>query len=388
MKPVVPSLKPNLEVDPQPRTFSFMLLFHHSVKGIIRMKLTEIEIRQKTWEALLHCTEGIGFLKEPPTRIQLPDGGEAPDLAAMITLPEGEQRILFECKSIGQPRVARNAVNQILRYLERLPDSYGVFVAPYISPKSAEICSKEGIGYLDFAGNCRLSFGRVYIERKGTENPFAERRALRSLYSPKASRILRVLLNNPMRVWKVESLAEEAKVSLGLVSKVKALLRDREWITVLREGLRLAEPEALLQEWSQNYTFRKNYIRDFYSRKTTTEIESQIAEALSGKSIKYAFTGFSGAARLAPVVIGYQRVMVYVEDPDAVASLLGLKSVSSGANVSLLVPYEQGVFYGTREFDGVLVASPIQIYLDLVGYRGRGVEAAKEIFEQALKPTW
>jgi hypothetical protein len=118
------------------------------------------------------------------------------------------------------------------------------------------------------------------------------------------------------------------------------------------------------------------------------EIESQIAEALSGKSTKYAFTGFSGAARLAPVVIGYQRVMVYVEDPDAVASLLGLKSVSSGANVSLLVPYEQGVFYGTREFDGVLVASPIQIYLDLVGYRGRGVEAAKEIFEQALKPTW
>ena len=191
-----------------------------------------------------------------------------------------------------------------------------------------------------------------------------------------------------MRVWKVESLAEEAKVSLGLVSKVKTLLRDREWITVLREGLRLAEPEALLQEWSQNYTFRKNYIRDFYSRKTTTEIESQIAEALSGKSIKYAFTGFSGAARLAPVVIGYQRVMVYVEDPDAVASLLGLKSVSSGANVSLLVPYEQGVFYGTREIDGVLVASPIQIYLDLVGYRGRGVEAAKEIFEQALKPTW
>lgn len=40
------------------------------------------------------------------------------------------------------------------------------------------------------------------------------------------------------------------------------------------------------------------------------------------------------------------------------------------------------------KFDGVLVASPIQIYLDLVGYRGRGVEAAKEIFEQALKPTW
>lgn len=351
------------------------------------MKLTEKEIKQKTWEALVGCTEGIPFLKKPPTPIQLPEGDDTPDLAARITLPEGEQGILFECKTIGQPRVARNGVNQILRYLEKYPDYYGVFVAPYISPRSAEICSQEGIGYLDFAGNCRLSFGRIYIERKGTENPFAERRDLRSLYSPKASRILRVLLHDPRRVWKVEGLAEEADVSLGLVSKVKTLLGDREWITVQRDGLRLSEPEALLHEWSQNYTFRKNDVQDFYSRKTISEMESQIAEALSEKSIKYALTGFSGAARLAPAV-RYQRVMAYVEDTQDVASLLGLKPVTSGANVSLLVPYEPGVFYGTREIDGILVASPVQIYLDLVGYRGRGEEAAKELFEQVIRQTW
>jgi hypothetical protein len=352
------------------------------------MKLSEQEVRQKTWEALLGCTEGIPFLKEPPALIQLPEGDETPDLAARITLDEREQRILFECKTIGQPRVARNAVNQILRHLEKYPDYYGVFVAPYISPRSAEICSKEGIGYLDFAGNCRLSFGKIYIERKGTENPFAERRDLRSLYSAKASRILRVLLNDPNRVWKLEGLAEEADVSLGLVSKVKTLLGDREWISVQREGFTLTEPEALLQEWSQNYTFRKNDVRDFYSRKTIPEIESQIARVLSEKSVKSALTGFSGAARLAPAV-RYQRVMVYVDNaPEGVAHLLDLKPVTSGANVSLLVPYDHGVFYGTHEIDGILVASPVQIYLDLVGYRGRGEEAAKELLEQVIRPSW
>lgn len=351
------------------------------------MKLTETEIRQKTWEALVNCTKGIPFLKEPPARIQLPEGDETPDLAAKLSLPEEEQGILFECKSIGQPRVARNAVNQILRYLERYPGYYGVFVAPYISPKSAEICSKDGIGYLDFSGNCRLCFGRICIERKGRENPFAERRDLRSLYSPKASRILRVLLHDPRRVWKVEGLAEEADVSLGLVSKVKALLGDREWITVQRDGLRLAEPEALLQEWSQTYTFRKNDVRDFYSLKSPPEIESQIAEALSEKSVNYALTGFSGATRLAPMV-RYQRVMAYVEAQEDIASLLGLKPVTGGANVSLLVPYDQGVFYGTHEIDGILVASPVQIYLDLMSYRGRGEEAAKELFQQVIRPTW
>jgi hypothetical protein len=351
------------------------------------MKLTEQEIKRKTWEALVNCTSGIPFLKEPPTPVELAESDEGPDLAAKLSLSDEEQGILFECKSIGQPRVARNAVNQILRYLERYPGYYGVFAAPYISPKSAEICSNEGIGYLDFAGNCRLCFGKICIERKGRENPFTERRELRSLYSPKASRILRVLLNDPKRVWKVKGLAEESDVSLGLVSKVKALLGDREWITVQRDGLRLSEPESLLHEWSQNYSFRKNDVRDFYSLKTVSEIESQIAEALLGKSAKYALTGFSGAARLAPAV-RYQRVMAYVEALEDITSLLGLKPVTGGANVSLLVPYDQGVFYGAREIDGIAVASPVQIYLDLVGYRGRGEEAAKELFEQVLRPTW
>ena len=352
------------------------------------MKMTKKEIRQRTWEAFVKCANEIPFLKEPPTPIELAEDDVGPDLAVVIALPEGEQRILFECKGTGQPRVARNAVNQILRYLEKHPDCYGVFVAPYISPRSAEICSKEGIGYLDFAGNCRLSFGRIYIERKCTENPFAERRELRSLYSPKASRILRVLLNDPHRVWKVEALARGSGVSLGLVSKVKALLRDREWIREQASGIALIEPVALLREWSENYKFTKNEVKDFYSLKDVPEIESEIAHALARRSIEYALTGFSGAARFAPIV-RYQRVMIYLEGiQDDLASSLGLKPVINGANVSLLIPYDNGIFYGASQRDGIRVASPVQIYLDLAGYRGRGEEAAKELFEQVIKPTW
>jgi hypothetical protein len=211
---------------------------------------------------------------------------------------------------------------------------------------------------------------------------------LRSLYSPKASRILRVLLNDPKTVWKVERLAAEADVSLGLVSKVKALLRDREWIREQVDGLALIEPEAVLQEWSQTYRFTKNDVRDFYSLKSIPEIEAQIADVLTHRSVEFAFTGFSGAARLAPFV-RYQRVMAYVDDfQEDLILLLGLKKVTSGANVSLLIPYDQGVFYGTRQVDGIVVASPVQIYLDLVGYRGRGEEAAKELFQQVIRPRW
>lgn len=68
---------------------------------------------------------------------------------------------------------------------------------------------------------------------------------------------------------------------------------------------------------------------------------------------------------------------------------LGLKEVPSGANVTLLSPYDDGVFYGgAAEVDGLRIASPIQVYLDLIGYRGRGEEAATFVLEQVVEHTW
>ena len=43
---------------------------------------------------------------------------------------------------------------------------------------------------------------------------------------------------------------------------------------------------------------------------------------------------------------------------------------------------------GISEFDCLHIASPIQIYLDLVGFRGRGEEAATAILEEVIQPQW
>ena len=54
--------------------------------------------------------------------------------------------------------------------------------------------------------------------------------------------------------------------------------------------------------------------------------------------------------------------------------------------MSLIEPYDDGVFYAAHEVDGIGVVSPVQLYLDLQGARGRGEEAANAVFEQAIKP--
>ncbi|WP_243120750.1 type IV toxin-antitoxin system AbiEi family antitoxin [Pelotomaculum sp. FP] len=154
-------------------------------------------------------------------------------------------------------------------------------------------------------------------------------------------------------------------------------------------GLLLNKPEQLLFEWAENYDFRRNQVHDFYSLKSVNEIEYELARICDMKKIEYVLTGFSGAARMAPAA-RYQRVTAYVrqEAIENLALQMNLKKVSSGGNVSLLVPYDDGVFYGAKNYDWVKVATPIQVYLDLRGIRGRGEEAASVLLEEVIKLQW
>ena len=118
------------------------------------------------------------------------------------------------------------------------------------------------------------------------------------------------------------------------------------------------------------------------------QFEAGLTKLEAKAGLRYALAMFSAAMRLAPAV-RQPKVFVYVAAalPEA-ASRLGLKEVSSGANVSLLSPYDEGVFYDARRVQGVWVASPVQVYLDLYSYRGRGEEAAQAIWREVLKPSW
>ena len=352
------------------------------------MKFSMEDLERKAAEALRSCLQGVPFIEIQGTEKECDFGGYRADLVTTVSTPGGPRYFVAEVKSVGQPRAAREAVNQLWRYRENRPDVVPVFIAPYISPASAELCKQDSTNYVDLVGNCRLVFDNSFVEREGRPNPFAEKRDLRSLYSPKASRILRVLLVNPAKAWKLQNLAKEAEVSLGLSANVKKLLEDREWIRKTEDGLALLEPEKLLAEWAESHSFRKNRVRDCYSLKPISDLEAGLAEACQERNMRYALTGFSAAARLAPMVRS-PRAMAYVEKPlDELIATLGLKEVTSGANVTLLEPYDDGVFYGAQEVEGIRVASPVQVYLDLKGFRGRGEEAAVKILDEVIRPKW
>jgi hypothetical protein len=150
----------------------------------------------------------------------------------------------------------------------------------------------------------------------------------------------------------------------------------------------LSQPEAVLREWASKYNYRKNQNQDFYSLDDGARFESELSDFCSRHGIRFALTLFSGAARLAPYT-RFQRNFAYVERGiEEVREALKLKPVSSGPNVTLMVPYDAGVFLGANIYDQIPVVSPIQLYLDLKSYKGRGEEAAEFLFEQVIQPSW
>jgi len=351
--------------------------------------MKELDIQERAADALRACLGEVPFIRVNRVRENQRQGNIEADLLLDLQIKDGPSRqIVVEAKANGQPRLAREAINQLLRCRSEFPEAYGVFMAPYISPEAAEICAKEGVGYLDLAGNCRLSFGQVFIRREGIRNPFTQKRDLRSLYAPKSTRVLRVLLMRKSEWWKTQALADEAGVSLGQVANVKKRLRDREWVANGDAGFRLTNPQSLLTEWAENYTYRKNTVRDFYSMKGTDEVEEDLAKACRELDIPYAFTGFSAARRVAPTVRG-QRVMAYVSTiSEVLLERARLKEVPSGATVSLMLPYDEGVYYMARDVNSLKVVCPVQLYLDLKGYKGRGEEAAEAVWKQELSRLW
>lgn len=302
-------------------------------------------------------------------------------------------RLILETRANGQPRYVREAVAQLLmKSGQSRGNAYPIFAAPFISESSAEICRQVGAGYMDLAGNCRIVFDGIYVERQGNPNRFVTRRSLRSLYRSRSSRVLRALLFNPRLAWKLSDLSLASGVSIGQVFNVKRALIDREWAVFDKAGLRLTQPEKVLQDWGEQYPCDRNLSFDFYSPADLPETESRLARYLSDKGFRYAFTSFSAYARLIPGA-DCSRAFLYIDaDSDTdiakTAKDLNFKPVLKGANATLLMPHDEGVFFGSREMEEMTFVSPVQAYLDVKSSGGKGISAAEGIFRQVLLKEW
>lgn len=316
-----------------------------------------------------------------------PDNGV--DLVAHVSIGGRRHELVCQIKASGQPRHARMATldlrSDIPRYGE---DATPVLIAPYLSPEAQDLCRREGVGFLDLEGNARLVFDGVFIERQVATKPPAERRELRSIFKPKSAQVLRVLLRDPARPWRVTELATATDVSLGHVSNVRTALLDREWAEVTPDGLILKQPDALLDNWRDAYEAPAGKRLGFYTVLHGAAFEEAARRALGvvDGDRGAILASFSAAQWLAPYArTGSQFLYADETGLEALRKHLALIPATHGENVVVTVLDDRGPLRDTIEpAQGIVCTSPAQTYLDLAAAGERGREAADHLRREIL----
>jgi hypothetical protein len=350
--------------------------------------MNEVEI--KAVQALKDLLAQVPAIDVKRIETEVSQDGRDIDILARLSVGGRRHDLVCEVKASGQPRHVRMALLQLAEYIDRKDkDATPVLIAPFLSPEAQELCRKHHAGYLDLEGNSRLVFDGVFIERLVPTSPRTQRREIKSLFKPKAAQVLRVMLRDPARHFRVAELAEAAGVSLGHVSNVRAALLDREWAHADTDGLRLTKPDALLDAWRDAYQPPIGERSGFYTTLHGTAFEEAARRAFSAanKNERAIFASFSAAQWLAP----YARTAthyLYADETglEALRRELNLSPSAKGENVVITRPIDRGLFRDTVEpAPGIFCTSSVQTYLDLAVGGERGREAADHLRQERLK---
>ncbi|QWC91263.1 type IV toxin-antitoxin system AbiEi family antitoxin [Cupriavidus metallidurans] len=342
----------------------------------------------RAWSALRALLEQVPIIEIGAVHAT-PASENALDLTAHVRCAGQAYQLVCAIKSNGQPRYARMALLELRDYVGKgAYDAVPILIAPYLSPAVRHMCRDSGVGYLDLSGNARIAFGGVFIEREMSDKPAVEQRELKSLFKPKSALVLRAMLREPTRAWRVTELADATGVSLGHISNVRTGLLDREWARVGERGLQLSAPEALLDAWKAAYAAPAGESRRFYTPLHGKAFEDAARSALSlqGKSARAVFASFSAANWLAPY--GRTGTQYFYADRlglEQLQAALRLAPASKGENVVVWLPKDEGLFVDAIEVaPGAICTSPVQTYLDLSLSGERGEEAAEHLRRELL----
>jgi len=209
-------------------------------------------------------------------------------------------------------------------------------------------------------------------------------------FAGEALRIVRKLLLDPSREWRVKDMTEATGVSKGWVSRVFATLERDAYLSGPPRGpRRLVDPEGLLEGWAEAEPPPQPEIRA-----VTTDSPRRLRERLATLPAgSYALTGDAAAELVAPFA-RVSQTELYL-DPDLASvdetlKTLGARETTRGANIVLLPAEDSGVLDGGEAVDSpqgpIEIVSRPQLYVDLRRRGGPSREAAE--FLKELEAIW
>jgi IclR helix-turn-helix domain len=286
-------------------------------------------------------------------------------------------------------RAARLSVpypSGLRRLLAGDPEVEAVVVAH--APRGLAAAAAElGIGVLDVEGHGRLvGPGFVYVvpARQSLERTLPGRS---SPFAPRASRVVRALLAEPSRGWRLSELARLLEVNPGNVHRALDALHKAGHVERDAERYVVVDPGSLLEAWADAAVQPRQRFSWPLEGAPLWDAVADVVERLNGKAV---VSGELAAELLAPHLPA-EAALVHCLDGEAwvglqaVSNALGPPSPWHPASDRLIVDLpDGGVSHFGAPADGLPLVSPQQLYVDLVHAGGRAREAAEEVRRQRL----
>lgn len=248
------------------------------------------------------------------------------------------------------------------------------------------------MGYYDSGGSLYLPAPGIYLYIDKPP-PKTLVKSIRSLFSGRRAQVLHALLLHRQAWFGVTELAQLAQVSPATTSQVLTELERFDWLEEKGQGpskeRNLREPTALLDAWAKQVKIDQTpALSRYYVPATKPEaLAMRVAEALEGRGVEYAISHEAAAQRLAPFLSNVSQVrlrMLPGHATDSALSDLGARLVTEGANLAVIETKSTGELLFRERMNGLWLASPIQIYLDLVCGEGRSKEMAEHFRKERI----
>ena len=362
---------------------------------MVESSVTERQLIEQFLEALRELPEVRAELNPWKPADSIVDRGF--DARIDLHIAEKHFILLVEARKAVYPRDVRQVLWRIREAKHGRTKGQGkeplfLLVAESISPGAKELLRDERVGYYDSGGSLYLPAPGAYLYiDKPPPKTFAK--SVRSLFSGRCAQVIHTLLGQHNNWFGVKELAQQAMVSPATASQVLTELERFDWLASRGQGPRkerhLREPAALLNAWvKQLPSMRPPNLRRYYiPANKSDDLLARVGEVFDAHNAGYAISYEAAAQQYAPFLSSISQVRVRLlmgANADAAIADLGARVVNEGANLTIVEAKTLGELLFREKVGRIWLASPVQVYLDLLRGEGRSKEMAEHLRKERI----
>lgn len=256
--------------------------------------------------------------------------------------------------------------------------------ARYLSPQNRARLRDRGISYVDATGNVRLQLDKpaLFLADRGADaDPWrGPGRARGNLKGAPAADLVRAIVD-VRNEWRMAELLEVSGVSNGAAYRVVEFLEAQGLAQRPARGvIAIPDWDSVLRRWSEDYGFvRNSRVTRWIAPRGLDDLTRKAAQ--SPADLDYCFTGTIAAAQWAAYAPA-RAAMIYTKDAPGAAAQWGLRPAEAGANVMLAESNLEVPFVRTvQRDDGLILAAPAQVAVDLLTGPGRSPSEGEELLD-------